>query len=485
MKKFIIALRWALGIAFLLAMIIKPELVFSAEGVTFAMANFITTSVTWEGKQSFDHFFKPLFIGKQPWETQGVRVIPNVQGTLKLNYFGVARKMLKAYVKGFSATSGTTYTQRDLIVYRMKAEASEDSADFYGTVYEQALATGEWDDLSQTQLLAIIMQVWTNALASDYYRAFWLNDVYKETVDTNGVISGSADTDYNAFQGMWDRIMDNAATSPSSSQIYRYQVVDGAIAQVDTVTLTGSSGTCNIAVGGTDYLATFTSSLTQSATNFAASHLTALGLRGITVTSSGETIIFTSAVPGQPTPTPVPSAAVSGNLTGSNAATTANTAPSALASGESVTILEDLLTNCPRVLKEIPKANKIFLVADDIYENYIVYLESLGTERSHVQLEDSHCDIMEISTFRGIKVLPMGWGEHLNSDFPHASGELYAYPHRAILTETTNLVLGLDAMSEFSQTRLWYNEDEQENRFRNQTKMGTQYVHNQLMAVAY
>ena len=42
----------------------------------------------------------------------------------------------------------------------------------------------------------------------------------------------------------------------------------------------------------------------------------------------------------------------------------------------------------------LKKSEKIFLVADDVYENYIEYLEGLGTERSHVQLEDMHGDIM-------------------------------------------------------------------------------------------
>jgi len=105
----------------------------------------------------------------------------------------------------------------------------------------------------------------------------------------------------------------------------------------------------------------------------------------------------------------------------------------------------------------------------------------LGTERSHTMLLDG----VEFTTYRGVIVIPMGWGVHLDADFPHATGELYAYPHRVIYTETTNLVLGLDAMSEYNQTRIWYNEDEQENRFRNQIKMGTQYVHPKLMAVAY
>ena len=116
MKTLFKALRWAFGLAFLIAMIIQPESIFGAGGVTFAMAQFITSSVTWEGKQNFDYLIKPMFIGKAPWETQGVRVIPDVQSTQKLNYIGSSAKVLKAYSKGFSGSSIATYTQRDLDV---------------------------------------------------------------------------------------------------------------------------------------------------------------------------------------------------------------------------------------------------------------------------------------------------------------------------------------------------------------------------------
>lgn len=483
MKTLIKSLRWAFGLALLIAAIVQPESVFGAGGATFAMANFITTSISWGGKESFEYFLRPMFIGKSPWETQGVRVMPDVQSDIKLNYFGKAEKLLKAYSKGFSGTSASTYTQRTLSVVRMQAEASQDSNDFYETVYEQWLQLGEWDDITNPQLKAIIVQVWTNAIESDVYRTFWLSDTAKETV-TSGVITGTADTDYNALTGMWTRLIANAATSPTVDQIYRYQVSDAAVAEVDTVTLTGTSGTANLTVAVTTYLLTFASNLTTTAANAVTLHAAALLLRGITLTSSGADLILTSSVPGQPTPDPTV-AAVSGDLAGTNADTIANTAPTALAAGESVTIFEDLVTNCSRMLKGIPTSGKIMLVEDAVWENYVTYQEGLGTERSHIKLEMSNGDIMEVNTFRGIKIIPLGWGVHLDADFPHATGELYAYPHRVIYCENGMLVMGLDGKSEYASTNMWYNPDEQENRFRTQLKMGTQYVHPEMIAVAY
>ena len=483
MKTFKKYLRWAFGLALLVAAIIQPESVFASGGATFAMANFITTSISWDGKESFKYFLRPMFIGKTPWETQGVRIMPDVQSSIKLNYFGKAEKLLKAYSKGFTGTSASTYTQRELSVVRMQAEASQDSNDFYDTVYEQWLQLGEWDNITNPQLKAIIVQVWTNAVESDVYRTFWLSDVNKETV-TSGVITGTADTAYNALIGMWKRLMAAASTTPTVDQIYRYAVVDGAVAQVDTVTLTGTSGTCNVTVGGVAYLATFATSIAVTSVNFVALHAAALALRGITLTGA-TTLIFTSAVLGQPTPTPTVSAAVSGDLTGSNAATTANTAPVALAAGESITIFDDLVTNCSRMLKSVPASGKVFLVEDLIWENYVTYLEGLGTERANVKLELSNGSIVDVNTYRGINIIPLGWGVHLDADFPHASGELYAYPHRVIYCENGMLVMGLDGKSEYASTNMWYNPDVQENRFRTQLKMGTQYIHPEMIAVAF
>ena len=143
------------------------------------MANFITTSITWAGKENFDKLLKPLFIGKSPFETKGIRIMPNIQSVQKLNYWGAVTKVLKAYSKGFDPATGSTYTQRSITVYQMKAEMAQDANEFWQTVYEQLLAKGvEWNDISKAsgQLQATVVEIFMNAFESDVYRQFWLND---------------------------------------------------------------------------------------------------------------------------------------------------------------------------------------------------------------------------------------------------------------------------------------------------------------------
>lgn len=450
------------------------------------MANFITTSVSWAGKETFDYLIKPMFVGKSPLETEGIRVMPNVQDKQLLNYFNPVAKMLKAASVGFSGSTGATYTQRTLEVYKLKAEQETDATVFYNTVFGQLLAKGNWNDLSVSDKAAMLQKVLTEmfmmGLASDVYRQAWLADTAKETVSSS-VQSGTADTAYNMYDGFWKLIMNNAATAPSATQIKRIAVTDGAVAQVETVTATtGSSGNMIIDIGGVSYTQAYATSLDATCDAWRTTHAAALALRGITVGDGGSAAIsFTSAVAGQPIP--VPAFNGSSNITGSVAHTTANTAPAALSAGEAHMILTSLWTGAPKELKQIPKNMKAFYVGDLVYENLIAYLESTGwTTAGYQNIVNG---TQEILTFRGIPVINIGWDYHLDADFAHVSTELWAYPHRVIYSAYDNLILGIDGANEFNSYDFWFNKDLEMNRWRAKLIMGVQYAHPKLMAVAY
>ena len=441
------------------------------------MATAINTSVTWEGIESMEYFIQPMFIGKSPLETQGVRIVPNITSGQNMNYFSAVNKILKKYLKGFNAVTGSTYTQRTLTTHRMKAEMADDALDFYQTVFEQGLRTDDWNNLEGTDLQAIVLKLYRDAVNTDIYRQFWLSDTTKEVV-TGGFNTGVEDVDYNTYDGMWKLLYDNSSTS-DTSKIYRYDVVNGAVAQVQTVSLTtDAAGTANINIDGVDYLATRTTDATGTMNAFRASHAAALLARGY-VLSGTATLIVTAAKIGQPFGA-ITSTSVSGTAAFTISATTANTPPAALGSGESETIFLNLYQNCNKVLKQVPKNMKVLLVSDTVYENYETYLESLGTERSQILLENGQ----PVLHYRGIPVISLGWDVSLDADFPHADAELPWGPHRVIYTQFDNLVLGIDSKAQFNETKMWYNPDEEENRFRQKLVMGTQYVHESLTAIA-
>lgn len=83
------------------------------------------------------------------------------------------------------------------------------------------------------------------------------------------------------------------------------------------LTLTGTSGTANITIHSVNYLATFDTSLTVTASNFVTTHSVALNALGIYVRSTGAVLVFSGATGGG-----VTIANVSGDLSGTALAAT-------------------------------------------------------------------------------------------------------------------------------------------------------------------
>lgn len=80
-----------------------------------------------------------------------------------------------------------------------------------------------------------------------------------------------------------------------------YNNLTVAISKKRTITLTGASGSANVNVGGTNYLATFATDLATTATNFVNLHKANLLDAGVIVTSSGAVLTFANvgaALPG-------------------------------------------------------------------------------------------------------------------------------------------------------------------------------------------
>lgn len=501
MKNIMFKAAGLIALILLVASLFMPE-AFAHPGIVTA-SMFITSSIAWGNKETTDFFLKPMFIGKNPVDTNWFTVLLGIQSNQKLNYFGAAQKLLKAYAKGFTGAAGVTYTQRTLTTVRLKAEAADDALEFYNTVFETILSKSDWNNLTVDQRAATlqnaIMTMIMNGVNADIYRQAWLANPYKELLSstTYGNYSGVADTDYNMLTGIWKAIFDNASTTPTALQIQRVAVSASAVSQKQTLTMTGTSGTANVNVNGKNYLATFNGDLNTTHADFVALHAAALLLRGVTLTGT-TTAIFESVVPGVPQQT-ITFANATGNLGGSVAATTANTNTAALTAGQSVTILAAMYTGAPKVLKnlrikgsplgapaiqpglEINKYNKVFLVTDTIYENYLTYLESSAATPAYVTLVEG----VDVATYRGIPVVPMGWDVYLSTDFPRNSGYLPGYAHRAIYTATGNLVIGFDTMDQQQSLDFWFNKDAEENRYRVKFNMGVNYVHNELMCVAY
>lgn len=107
-----------------------------------------------------------------------------------------------------------------------------------------------------------------------------------------------ADTGYHKIEGHVIEIV-TIATFTILEEEGNAQVDGAAVAQVDTVTLTGTSGTIGITgPAGLSKVVAWDTDLDDTATAFVTAHAAAYALHGITVTAGTATIIFTAATAG-------------------------------------------------------------------------------------------------------------------------------------------------------------------------------------------
>src|SRR5690606_14312601 len=96
-----------------------------------------------------------------------------------------------------------------------------------------------------------------------------------------------------------------------------------AVAQVDTVTLTGTGGTATITGAGESHVATFDTDLATTASDFVNDYAADYDAAGVTLTSNGADLIFTAEVAGTGFASPTVTT-LTGDLAGTVVNTTAN-----------------------------------------------------------------------------------------------------------------------------------------------------------------
>ncbi len=228
----------------------------------------ITQALTFSKESRTDYFLTPLFLQNDIRDIITIRT--DIQGSEKLDYIDSLVKITKGYSRGktFTPSTGVTVTQRTITVVQMKAQIAQSGDEFLGWVKEHALKKGtSLNDITGTIFEEIVLAVYVKALSVDLQRQAFMGDLLKETSTSDATL----DVDYKEYDGFWTRFIADfkSATIPAAQRI----VLDnGAVKEVGTTTLTGASGTGNITINGVDYLATFNSSLTQTATDFVASH---------------------------------------------------------------------------------------------------------------------------------------------------------------------------------------------------------------------
>lgn len=436
------------------------------------------------------YVIEPLFLDN-PDLAELFSIETGIKSSKKLDKFSALEKITKAYAQGedFVPEGGVSYTQRLLEVSDMKAEIRENPRKFYDSIKQELLASGvDANDLESAPVLKeLVMNLFVKALKLDLMRQGFFSDTKKETmVNTSGVYSpsGTLDKHYKDYIGFWTRIINDftAAVIPAAQLVSINSTTDYqttlAVANVKTLTLSGSSGTGTITINGREYTATYATSPTVTATNFAAANAAAIAALygGFALTSSGADLILTGTVPGM-------NALISftntgGNLAGSLANTTPAVRNTTLKADAAVKMFEAMWAAAPNELAELNAQGLLRLyVTRSVYDNYAKTLRTInGSEQAYVNLANGQRTL----SFNGIAILQRAdWDTRINQDFGGVR------PHRALLTTPGNLVLGTDGEEDLMKIEAFYDQVKQNNHVRSEYKAGTQYTWTKLIVAAY
>lgn len=448
-----------------------------------ATGNLITHSLTYTKEDAVKYSLTPMFVDADI--RQICEVMTDVKTAVKLDYVSSLRKITKQYAKGSANSStGVTITQRELRVGGVKAQVHQDGRVFLNWVKQEALKSGhQIHDISGTLFEQIVMAVWNRALARDLQAQILFANPKKEVI-TAGAPTGVLDEDYAiaGYLGFWELFQADIASSvfPSAQVVdlntstYQNQV---AVKGKKTAIITGTSGTANITINGVAYLATFASSLTQTATNFVTAHAATILARfgRCVVTSSGATVIVEAGIPGLDVTVSAPVNAT-GDLAGSVATTTDAVLNTSLKTDGAKLAMEAAYDKMPAVMRANKGALR-YIVTQEFADNYMKTLETAtGIPAAYQKVIDGQ----DFFLHRGI---PLVVRPQMDEDIAGDFGGLQ--PHRFMLTDPKNLVFGTDGSGDTEMFEMWYEQNEQENRMRNEYMGGTQYRHTDFTVIAH
>lgn len=433
---------------------------------------FITAGSEYHGKENFEMIIRPRLMGTKPAE-MGIRII-DTQGasSIKLNFFGKIAKILMPYVTGFQGGTLSPQKQKKLTVSEFKAENEYSKQDYKNMIYEQITNKGgvAQNDITGTDVFKAELEVFFSAVEADVFSVFWLGDTTKTHIqagtypDGTAYAAGDADKYYNVMDGILKQIMDDVYQSYVSHQVR----ITGWNKTTYPVLYLAESGGTVYAYGS-------------------AAHRTG-------ASSANRLFSFTatnSTYPYKATISELNSSGIAGYIVLEKACTSgtfelyANDSdyvkkidlPASLTTDTAETYMLKMLRNSTPELKALKKAGLLrFYVTDTILFNYEDTIRSGSLDITKQMMIDG---IPRIA-IDGVPLIPMNVDALIEADFAST------FPRNIIiLTTPDNLALAINGSSSFSETRFWFNPDENSNRQRTQFEMGADYVLPELITIAY
>lgn len=299
------------------------------------------------------------------------------------------------------------------------------------------------DDLTDTDYMAILVIVLTDAIRDFFYRLVWFNDTDAANVSVESlpVATVSSQTSGSAIVGT---VYAGVASSDAGA-------VKCALSNGTIVYLSGTAATGN-AVSGTTY---YTKDSTNKNTVLSGGIITAGVDTGYFTILDGLFKQLQAAVT-------VDSSLLS--TISANSKSTKAAQLSAMDGDAAYALLNDMYFKAPIELRT--SGNMQFLVTQSIADAYLQYLMGKGIESTYRNLVDGLSSL----SFLGVEVIAMPiWDKMIHSY--NDLGATYYKPHRAVLIEKANLAVGTPSEEAYEGVDVWYDKKSRKNFIETKDKL--------------
>ena len=299
------------------------------------------------------------------------------------------------------------------------------------------------DDLTDTDYMAILVIVLTDAIRDFFYRLVWFNDTDAANVSVESlpVATVSSQTSGSAIVGTV-----YAGVASTAAGAVKCALSNGTI-----VYLSGTAATGN-AVSGTTY---YTKDTANKNTVLSGGIITAGVDTGYFTILDGLFKQLQAAVT-------VDSSLLS--TISANSQSTKAAQLSAMDGDAAYALLNDMYFKAPIELRT--SGNMQFLVTQSIADAYLQYLMGKGIESTYRNLVDGLSSL----SFLGVEVIAMPiWDKMIHSY--NDLGATYYKPHRAVLIEKANLAVGTPSEEAYEGVDVWYDKKSRKNFIETKDKL--------------
>lgn len=124
--------------------------------------------------------------------------------------------------------------------------------------------------------------------------------------------------------------------------------------------------------------------------------------------------------------------------------------------------------------------NLVYIATQSLTDQYVKELRSQQLDASFTRIESGYQAIM----FEGIPVIPVNFFDRYIRDYFDDGDKLYM-PHRAVLTTTDNLAIGVESSNNLSELDSWFSRDDRKYYVEFSVNIDAKVLEDELVQVAY